>query len=308
MPGFPSLAQFYIALQVIAILLGIILLLILVQARTSLSLVGLTFTTIPLALVELITILPYGSNLNQISRYPVCIVQAYLEDYFHLSVTLWGFMVTFNLWLVLVRKSQKHESLRWPYFALVAWGLPFVFIGLMALLGHSLPNFGVFPAVYYCLVTDKLRNPVIMIPSFTIDIVATAFAIICTVTVIQQRLYLQKTFGEVASFPTSIKISILIRLVVFSLIYGLLGFLAHMTKLVNPTDSSESEHGRQASLEEFSGPMVIVGLFLVFGITRDTIHTLKEWVGRRCWSFNTRLKSFGGIADSRRILRRANGY
>ncbi|KAL1919867.1 uncharacterized protein VTP21DRAFT_1799 [Calcarisporiella thermophila] len=280
MPFYAPLLSFYIALQFISLILSVALLISLLKRSTSLTLIGLSTSALILSIVELLTALPYGSDIKSIGGKPLCVLQAYLEDYVHNITSFWALCLAFNLWVVISRRIKRSEREMWPYYAAFSWGFPLILQGISLGVSFKKPGFGTLPGPAFCITSDTIRVPTVMIPSMISTGIGLVLAIYCTVIVIRRRRFFTKSSsrsnGDSYSTPhkTRIKRSLCIRMLTFCMIIGILGLLANIETVSTWSSDPERETqvtSRDPGLDEFSGTLVGIFIFCVFGTTSEMV-------------------------------------
>ncbi|KAL1919797.1 uncharacterized protein VTP21DRAFT_1728 [Calcarisporiella thermophila] len=278
MAEYPPILQLYIALQCLSFLVSAYLLVSLIMRHTSPSLICVMVSTMLLAVVELLTVLPYGNNIQPLAGTPLCAVQAYLEDYFHNAASFGAFGVGLNLWLIITRRLSRSDRELWHWFAFITFGLPLLIELVALIILRNRPGFGTGPMIFFCTVDNSVRVPTTMFPSIISAVPGVGFAVICAYIVIRHRVtFLKSTRSKTSSLnrvrrdnanQTRIKKSLCIRMIVFCIIYGVVIILANISTIVVWSENpSSNEKPSEPGLDEFSGPTAGIGLFIVFGTT-----------------------------------------
>ncbi|KAL1917549.1 uncharacterized protein VTP21DRAFT_3942 [Calcarisporiella thermophila] len=296
MPEYTPILAVYVFLQFLSIALMLFLLVILFRHRTSLTLVGLCMSAVILSITELLTVLPFGSGVRNMGGRPLCIAQAYLEDFAHNAASFWALCLAFNLWVVVGRRLKKTERQMWPFYALFSWGMPIILEIVAFAMSARKPSAGTFGGPAFCVVGDSVRVPTVMLPSS----VSTGIGMVhdnrsSSSTIFYQIFIALKRRGFWTKWQNAIKekvfddtvgasfveaelnvfflYSLCIRMLTFCIVYGLVSTLANIDKLSNwvADPSRDMVQSKDPGLDEFSGTLVGTGLFIIFGTTTEAL-------------------------------------
>ncbi|KAK3828611.1 MAG: hypothetical protein J3Q66DRAFT_15596 [Benniella sp.] len=241
---------------------------------------------------ESVLLVHYRSHvLTEAKGTTVCTVSAVLEHFVPLSLTLLSGCMGFNVWFLIVRTSKLVERQLIPWYCLVSFGIPLITTVIAIILLRDEPYWTAYPRRFYC----SMGENDVTLGTFTIFMLLGAlFGILFTLhtVVYLTRHYLQtrrSMNSSGSSFQRSIvlELSHCIRLIIFSLAFGIIVLMAVLQKLVEThwqRHSAEKSETLDVS-SDFSGCLVPFALFIIFGTTRDSIRTMSllvcPWRNRR---------------------------
>ncbi|KAI8361294.1 hypothetical protein B0O80DRAFT_437215 [Mortierella sp. GBAus27b] len=242
---------------------------------------------------ESVLVLHYGHRvMSEAGGTAGCVVSAVFEHFIPLSLTLLATCVGVNVWLMIVRSTKYVELQLIPWYCLVAFGVPLVTTAIAIILMRDQPHLSAYPRRYYCsLAENNVTLGTFTVPMLIGALIGIAFTLHTVVYLVRHYVRTRRSTSSASSFQRNIvlELSHCIRLIIFSLAFGIIVLMAVMQRIVETADHKDTSYGQSESLDmssDFSGSIVAYVLFVIFGTTRDSLRSMSFLV---CpWRFRTR--------------------
>ncbi|KAF9934118.1 hypothetical protein FBU30_003399 [Linnemannia zychae] len=219
-----------------------------------------------------------------------CICSAVFEQLVPLTVSSLAACMGFNIWYLIVLRTKKTEKEMLKWYCLVSFGGSAILTMTAVILLRNDPYFSAYPRKYYC----DLGGSYVTRWTFAVPMLITALVgILCSVhTVIylvRHVLKMRRTLNGTSSAGN----------LAFELGFGILVLMAVLDSVVD-NKSRQAEYNSSEELStysDFSGSLVGIVIFIIFGTTKESFRTfmklvgfVREWLGN-CWCWITGSKS-----------------
>ncbi|KAK3846142.1 MAG: hypothetical protein J3R72DRAFT_434250 [Linnemannia gamsii] len=232
---------------------------------------------------ESFLLLRYGENvMSRAHGTPGCIFSAVFEQFIPLAVSSLATCMGFNIWYLIVMRSKFTEKEMLKWYCLYSFGMPLVVTSIALILLRNQPFLSAYPRKYYC----DLGGTNITYWTFAVPMLVTAIiGILCAVHTVfyllRHYLVLRRTLNS-GTYSNgggmSFELGYCIRLLIFCIGFGVLVLMAVLDTIVDPNARKASYNTAEdlSNFSDFSGSLVGIVIFVIFGTTRDAFRTLKK--------------------------------
>ncbi|GJJ73748.1 hypothetical protein EMPS_06106 [Entomortierella parvispora] len=210
---------------------------------------------------------------------PGCTISAVFEQFLPLAITCLASCMGFHIWFVIVRRSKYTEQQLLKWYCLFSFGMPAIATSIACILLRDWEDLSSYPRKFYC----DLRSSNITLGTFAIPMLVVAIpGIICAthsvIFLVLHTLRVRRTLyrSETHAPSLAMDLSHCIRLVIFCLAFGIIVLLAVLEKFGQKvaTKDDYSTTDELNNFSDFSGSFAGIGVFLVFGTTKDAVRTM----------------------------------
>ncbi|KAF9904112.1 hypothetical protein EC991_003087 [Linnemannia zychae] len=253
---------------------------------------------------ESFLLLRYGDNVMTLAPgTPGCIFSAVFEQFIPLAVSSLATCMGFNIWYLIVMRSKQTEKEMLKWYCLYSFGIPFFVTSIALILLRNQPFLSSYPRKYYC----DLGGTNITYWTFAVPMLVTAvLGILCAVHTVLYLLrhyfMLRRTLNS-GTYSNgggmSFELSYCIRLLIFCIGFGVLVLMAVLDTIVDPNARKATYNTSEnlSNFSDFSGSLVGIVIFVIFGTTKDAFRTLRKivfFVGTCGRDRNGGMGEFGG--------------
>ncbi|KAG0268522.1 hypothetical protein BGZ95_002425 [Linnemannia exigua] len=232
---------------------------------------------------ESFLLLRYGENvMSRAHGTPGCIFSAVFEQFIPLAVSSLATCMGFNIWYLIVMRSKHTEKEMLKWYCLYSFGMPLVVTSVALILLRNQPFLSSYPRKYYC----DLGGTNITYWTFAVPMLITAIlGILCAVHTVfyllRHYLVLRRTLNS-GTYSNgggmSFELGYCIRLLIFCIGFGVLVLMAVLDTIVDPNARKATYNTSEdlSNFSDFSGSLVGIVIFVIFGTTRDAFRTFKK--------------------------------
>ncbi|KAG0085489.1 hypothetical protein BGZ93_006021 [Podila epicladia] len=203
-----------------------------------------------------------------------CTVSAIIEQFTPMALNLLATSMAFHIWFVIVWKSSRIELQMLKWYCLVSFGIPIATTSIAMILLRNEPHFSAYPRRYYC----DFKESYVTVGTFAIPMTLWAIpGILLTlrtvVYLVMHHLELRRTLNT-AGNTLQFGLGHCSRLIIFCFAFGMIMVMAMMERLSQAKDMESPAEVNLAAFSDFSGSLVGICVFIVFGTTRDSLRTM----------------------------------
>ncbi|KAF9974000.1 hypothetical protein BGZ73_002722 [Actinomortierella ambigua] len=210
---------------------------------------------------------------------PICIISAVFEHLIPLILTFLASCIGFHIWLAVVVKHKTTEQQMLKWYCLVSIGIPTATTALACILLRDQPYLTSYPRRFYCALADTpVTAGTFAFPLLAVSIPGMVFSL-WTAMVLLQHI---RSFRQLLNPPrmSGLHVGHSLRLVFFTIVFAVVITMTALERVIYifqevPPDSDEEE---ASVLSDFSGSVVGVAMFLVFGTTNSSLRAIKRLV------------------------------
>ncbi|KAF9127802.1 hypothetical protein BGW39_005621 [Mortierella sp. 14UC] len=256
---------------------------------------------------ESFLLLHYGDNvMSRAFGTPGCIISAFFEQFIPLAISSLATCMGFNIWYLIVMRATRTEKEMFKWYCLYSFGMPLSVTSIALILLRNQPFLSSYPRKYYC----DLGGTNITYWTFAVPMLVTAvLGILCAVLTVfyllRHYLVLRRTLNS-GTYSNgggiSFQLSYCIRLLIFCIGFGFLVLMAVLDTIVDPNARKATYNTAEnlSNFSDFSGSLVGIVIFIIFGTTRDAFKTMRKivfFVGTCGRDRNGGVEELGGLGD-----------
>ncbi|KAF9378569.1 hypothetical protein CPB97_009503 [Podila verticillata] len=203
-----------------------------------------------------------------------CTTSAIIEQYTPMVLNLLATSMAFHIWFVIVWNGARIELQMLKWYCLVSFGVPLITTSIALILLRNEPHFSAYPRQYFC----DFKESFVTIGTFAIPMTLGAvpgifFAVRTVVFLVMHHIELRRTLNMTGS-TLQFGLGHCSRLVIFCFAFGMIMVMAMMERLTHPHHMEDRVKDSLATFSDFSGSLVGICIFIIFGTTKDSIHTM----------------------------------
>ncbi|KAF9298475.1 hypothetical protein BGZ74_009370 [Mortierella antarctica] len=177
-----------------------------------------------------------------------CTTSAIIEQFTPMALNLLATSMAFHIWFVIVWQSSRIELQMLKWYCLVSFGIPLITTSIALILLHNEPYFSAYPRRYYC----DFKESHVTIGTFAIPM----------------------TLWAVPGILLTCKV--VLAHVIFCFAFGMIMVMAMMERLSLAKHMESPTEANLAAFSDFSGSLIGICVFFVFGTTKDSLRTMSN--------------------------------
>ncbi|KAF9087800.1 hypothetical protein BGX29_000605 [Mortierella sp. GBA35] len=211
-----------------------------------------------------------------------CTISAIFEQLIPLILNSLAACMGFNIWYLIVVRTVRTERQMLKWYCLFSFGMPLIATSVAVILLRNEPFYSAYPRRYYCdLGGVRVTHGTFAYPMLVTCILGILCALCTVVFLVRHYFLVRRTLnnGTTSTGSMVFELSYCVRLLIFCIGFGLIVLMAVLGSMVDSKQNATYDSGQHLSVSsDFSGSLIGIVIFVIFGTTRDAFRTLKKLV------------------------------